>query len=100
MNSTSTKEHKTEYKTEYNYTLMNQATNIRKSKKGVTKEIDQKCNNNRQKFKGRKTHDKNKQRIKLNYIKTHYTEQNRQLKYKGNIIKDKKQLNDNKHSIG
>ena len=37
----------------------------------------------------------NKQKIQLNYNKNYYTEQN-----KDNIIKDKNQLNDNKHDVG
>ena len=42
----------------------------------------------------------NKQKIQLNYIKNHYTEQNKQYKNKDNIIKDKNQLNDNRYSVG
>ena len=42
----------------------------------------------------------NKQKIQLNYNKSHYTEQNKQCKNKDNIIKDKNQLNDNKHTVG
>ena len=42
----------------------------------------------------------NKQKIQLNYIKSHYTEQNKQYKNKDNIIKDKNQLNDNRYSVG
>ena len=64
MNSTS----KTEHKTEYDYTLVNQAINILKSNKGLTKEIEHVSNNNRQIFKERKTLDRkmNKQKIWLN----------------------------------
>ena len=59
LNTTST----TEHKTEHNYTLVNQAINIRKSNnKGVTKEIEHISNSNRQRFKGRKTQvDKSRQ---------------------------------------
>ena len=42
LNSTSTREHKTER----NYTLVNQSINIRKSNKGVTKEIEHISSNN------------------------------------------------------
>ena len=42
----------------------------------------------------------NKQKIQLNYNKNHNTEQNKQCKNKDNIIKDKNQLNDNKHNVG
>ena len=40
---------------------------------------------------------KMRQKIQLNYNKNHYTNQNKQ--YKGNIIKDKNQNNDNKHNV-
>ena len=36
--------------------------------------------------------------MQLNYNKNHCTEQNKQ--YKGNIIIDKNQRNDNKHNVG
>ena len=42
LNSTSTREHKTER----NYTLVNQSIHIRKSNKGVTKEIEHISSNN------------------------------------------------------
>ena len=42
----------------------------------------------------------NKHKIQLNYNKNYYTEQSKQYKNKDNIIKDKNQLNDNKHNIG
>ena len=42
LNSTSTREHKTER----NYALVNQTMNIRKSNKGATKEIEHISNNN------------------------------------------------------
>ena len=38
-----------------------------------------------------------KQKIQLNYIENHFTEQNKQ--WKNNIIKDKNQLNHNKHNV-
>ena len=81
MNSTSEMEHKTEH----SYTLVNQAINIRKSNKGVTKEIEDISNNNRLRFKGIKTQDKkmDKQKIHLSSNKNQYTEQNKQ--YKNNI---------------
>ena len=82
----------TEHITEHNYTLVNQAINMLKSNKGLTKEVKHISNNNIQRYKGRKTRDRkmNKQKIQLNYKKNHYAEQN-----KDNIIKDKNQLNDN-----
>ena len=54
LESTST----TGHKTEHNYTLVNQAINIRKCNKGVTKEIEHISNNNSEKFKERKTQDR------------------------------------------
>ena len=56
--------------------------------------------NNRQTFKERKTLDRkiNTQKIRLNYNKNHYTEQNKKYKNKENIIKDKDQLNGNEHN--
>ena len=42
----------------------------------------------------------NKQKIQLTYNKNHYTEENNQDRNKGNVIKDKNQLNDNKHNVG
>ena len=98
LNSSST----TEHKREHNYTLLNQAINIHKSNKRVTKEIEHVGNSNRQRFKGRKMHDRklNKQKIQLNYNKNCYTEKNKKYKNKGNIIRDKNQLNDNKHNMG
>ena len=89
-----------EHKTEHNYTLVNQAINIRKSNKGVTKEIEHISNNNNQRFKERQTQDRklNKQKIQLNYNKDHYTKQKKQQKV--NNIKGKNQLNDNKHDVG
>ena len=44
----------TEHKTEDNYTLVNQAINIRKSNKGLTKEIEHIRNSNSQRFKEKK----------------------------------------------
>ena len=38
-----------------------------------------------------------KQNFQLNHNRNHYTEQKKQ--YKDNIIKDKNQLNDNKHNV-
>ena len=66
----------TEHKTENNYTLVNQAINIRKSNKGVTKENEHISNNNSQRYKERKTQDRKmkKQKIQLNYNKNHYAE--------------------------
>ena len=82
MNSTS----EMELKTEHSYTLVNQAINIRKSNKGVTKEIEDISNKNRQRFKGTKTQDKkmDKQKIQLSSNKNQYTEQNKQYKNKNN----------------
>ena len=93
LNNTST----TEHITEHNYTLVNQAINMRKSNKGLTKEVKHISNNNIQRYKGRKTQYRkmNKQKIQLNYKKNHYAGQNKKYKSKDNIIKDKNQLNDN-----
>ena len=60
LNSTYTMEHKTEH----NYTLVNQAINMRKSNKGVTKEIEDISNSNSQRFKQRKKQDRKKIRTK------------------------------------
>ena len=59
----------TEHKTEDNYTLVNQAINIRKSNKGLTKEIEHIRNSNSQRFKEKKKQDRKmkKQKIQLNY---------------------------------
>ena len=38
--------------------------------------------------------------VQLNYNKNSYIEQNKQYKNKGNIIKNKNQLNDNMHYVG
>ena len=40
-----------------------------------------------------------KRKIQLNYNENHYKEQNKQYKNKSSIIKDKIQLNDNKHNV-
>ena len=71
LNITST----TGHKTEHNYTLVSHTINIRKSNKGVTKEIEHISNNNSQRFKKRKTQGRKmkKQKIQLNYNKNHYT---------------------------
>ena len=76
LNSTST----TEHKAEHNYTLVNQAINIRKSNKWVTNEIEHISNNSSQRFKERKTQDRKmkKQKMHLNYNENHYTEENKQ----------------------
>ena len=71
----------TEHKTERNYTLVNQAVNILKSNKGVTKEIEHISNNKSQRCKERKTqHKKTKKKIQLNYNKNQFTEENKQTK--------------------
>ena len=87
LDSTSTREHKTEL----NYTLVNQAINIRKSYKRVTKEIERISN-------ATIKDSKREKKIQLNYNKNHYAERNKQ--YKDNIINDKNQLSDNKHNVG
>ena len=98
LNITSTTEHKTEHnyhfgETSNKYTQIQQRSN---------QEIDRISNNKRQRFKGSKTDNRkmNQQKIQLNYNKNHYTEQNKPYKNKDYIIKDKKQLNSNKHNIG
>ena len=73
----------TEHKTERNYTLVNQAVNILKSNKGVTKEIEHISNNKSQRCKERKTQHKKmkkKKKMQLNYNKNHFTEENKQTK--------------------
>ena len=54
--------------------------NIRKSSKGVTKEIEHISNSINQRFKERKMQDRKmkKQKIQLNYNKNQYTEENKQ----------------------
>ena len=73
-----------EHKTEHNYAFVNQAINICKSNKGVTKEIEHISNSNSQRSKERNTQDRRmkKQKIQLNYNKNHYTEEWKHLKNK------------------
>ena len=70
---------------------MNQAINIRKSYKRVTKEIEHISN-------ATIKDSKREKKIQLNYNKNRYAERNKQ--YKDNIVNDKNQLNDNKHNVG
>ena len=68
----------TEHKTEHNYTLVNQAIKIHKSKnKEVTKEIEHISNNKRQRFKGRKTQERKMKNKKYSSIITKVTIQNK-----------------------
>ena len=74
LNSTPT----TEHKTEHNYTLVNQAIKIHKSKnKEVTKEIEHISNDKRQRFKGRKTQERKMKNKKYSSIITKVTIQNK-----------------------
>ena len=73
LNSTLTTEHIAKHK----YTLVNQTINLHKSNKRVTKEIEHISNNNKRRFKGRKTQDRKMNKQKIQLIMSKITVQNK-----------------------